>query len=120
MSSVQKFRLAFIKDLMDQAESISMTSKEATYLSSALISKAEVNKFFQNVLVMSVVDYVITNREYAYTIERHHLYLGGRNEEGNSFLNYETCDTLSQVDLLDKPEYFGRYYLMLSEMVSHE
>ena len=105
---------------MDQAESISMTSKEATYLSSALVTKAEMHKFFQHVLVMSVVDYVITNQEYAYTIERHHLYLGGRNEEGNSFLNYESCDTLSQLDLLSKPECFGRYYLMLSEMVSHE
>ena len=89
-------------------------------MSTALLTKAESQKFFQHMLVMSVVDYVITNREYAYTIERHHLYLGGRNEEGNSFLNYESCDTLSQTDLLGKPEYFGRYYLMLSEMMSHE
>ena len=110
----------FIKELMDQAENISMTSKDATFLTSALVTKLETQQFFQHVLVMSVVDYVITNQEYAYTIERHHLYLGGRNEEGNSFLNYESCDTLSQVDLLAKPEYFGRYYLMLSEMVSHE
>lgn len=110
----------FIKDLMAQAENISLTSKEAAYLSTALLTRAESQKFFQHMLVMSVVDYVITNREYAYTIERHHLYLGGRNEEGNSFLNYESCDTLSQTDLLSKPEYFGRYYLMLSEMMSHE
>lgn len=110
----------FIKDLMDQAETISINSKNATYLSGMLVTGGEAQKFFQQMLVMCVVDYVITNQEYAFTIERHHLYLGGRNEEGNSFLNYEICDTLSQVDLLSKPEYFGRYYLMLSEMMSHE
>lgn len=110
----------FIKDLMDQAEVISLESKEATYLSKALVTEGQAQRLFQQMVVMSVVDYVITNREYAYAIERHHLYLGGRNEEGNSFLNYQICDTLSQTDLLSKPEYFGRYYLMLSEMKSHE
>ena len=110
----------FIKDLMDQAESISLKSKDATYLCQALLTKGQTQKFFQQMTVMCVVDYVITNQEYAYAIERHHMYLGGRNEEGNSFLNYQMCDTLSQMDLLSMPEYFGRYFLMLSEMKSHE
>ena len=110
----------FIKDLMDQAESISLKSEDATYLCQALLTKGQTQKFFQQMTVMCVVDYVITNQEYAYAIERHHMYLGGRNEEGNSFLNYQMCDTLSQMDLLSMPEYFGRYFLMLSEMKSHE
>lgn len=110
----------FIKDLMDQAETISLESKDATYRSKALVTKGQTQKLFQQMLVMSVVDYIITNQEYAYAIERHHFYLGGRNEEGNSFLDYEGCDTLSQADLLSEPEYFGRYFLMLSEMKSHE
>lgn len=110
----------FIKDLMDQAEVISLESKDATYMSKALVTEGQTQKLFQQMLVMSVVDYIITNQEYAYAIERHHLYLGGRNEEGNSFLNYQVCDTLSQADLLSNPEYFGRYFLMLSEIKSHE
>lgn len=110
----------FIKDLMNQAESISLESRDATYMSRALVTEGQTQQLFQQMLVMSVVEYIITNQEYAYAIERHHLYLGGRNEEGNSFLNYEICDTLSQMDLLSMPEYFGRYFLMLSEMKSHE
>ena len=110
----------FIKDLMNQAEAISANSAVATYLSGALVTEEQSQTLFQQMVVMCVVDYIITNREYAFAIERHHLYLGGRNEEGNSFLNYSVCDTLSQTDLLSKPEYFGRYFLMLSEIKSHE
>lgn len=106
--------------LMEQAEQISADSKEAHYLVETEIEQSGIHSFFEHMTVMSVVDYVITNHEYATVIENHQHYLLGRNREGECYVSAVEGAPMADYDIWGSQIYTAKYILMLSEMLSHE
>lgn len=106
--------------LMEQAEQISADSKEAHYLVETQIEQSGIHSFFEHMTVMSVVDYVITNHEYATVIENHQHYLLGRNREGLCYVSAVEGAPMADYDIWGSQVYTAKYILMLSEMLSHE
>lgn len=101
----------FLRDMMDEAEMISAASKTGAYQVETEIEEGAAETFFTHMTVMSVVNYVITNLEYATVIENHHSYLAGVNPSGINYL---------ESDIWNDPVYTAQYLLILSEISSHE
>lgn len=79
--------------LMEKAEMIATQSRQADYL-----VEEKQDEFMDNMTVMSVVDYIITNHEYYTVIENHIHYLLGRNPKGVRAV--ETMDILDSARML--------------------
>lgn len=100
---------SFLDALMEDAGQIAKLSRENAFGVAEDWNEKDV--FWKNMTVMSVVNYVITNHEYAAVIKNHFDYLMGRNPEGRKEL-------LS--DVWKDPVYMAKYLLILSEISSHE
>lgn len=100
----------FLKKLMERAEEVCASSKEAPFLVNTAMEESE-EEFLKNMTVMSLVDYVITNHEYATVIENHHYYLLGRNSRGKCYVG--------SGELWENKVYVSQYIIMLSEVMSH-
>ena len=82
-----------MSSLMDKAEMIANASRQADYL-----VEEKQDEFMDNMTVMSVVDYIITNHEYYTVIENHIHYLLGRNPKGVHAV--DTMDILDSARML--------------------
>ena len=71
----------------------------------------EIDIILWDMVMLSVVEYVITNHEYGSLIENGHHYLSGRN---NMAYN------IWEKDLMEHPEWMASYILMLCEMKTHK
>lgn len=106
----------FLENLMDEAESI---AKEYKAADSLMEGKRTIEKVLWQMLLVSVVDYVITNHEYATVIENHQQYLAGRNKDAICYIGEENCDNAALICILNSPIHTAQYMVMLSEMMSH-
>lgn len=73
----------FMKVMMEEAEDISARSRSSSYLVWLEDGRAEL---MREMSVLTVVDYIIANHEYATVIENHLHYFLGRNEEAVSYV----------------------------------
>ena len=76
----------FMKEIMTQAEKISAASKESGYQVS-LEDSVTNEDILWDMIILTVVDKVISNHEYATVIENHLHYLLGRNPLAVSFVD---------------------------------
>ena len=67
--------------LREKAEQIAASSKQSSYYISDLRESYDITGILQDMLTMSVVNYVISNHEYRSILEAHYHYLLGRNPE---------------------------------------
>lgn len=110
----------FMNDLMEKAEQIALVaSKDPFFVTAKLIEEGELI-FFQNMTVMVLVDYVITNEEYGSLIEDHQHYLLGRNELGVSFFDFESCESIAEENFDTSSVWLAKYIMMLSEILSRK
>lgn len=109
------------KELMQRAEDIS----EAAGRSGYLVEEGEGNehnlKLLQNMMYLTMVDYMIANHEYDNVIENHLHYLMGRNKQAVCYIDIEGQSTYRQADeTMGIMKQFGadsRLIFMLSEIV---
>ncbi|MDE7251203.1 MAG: glycoside hydrolase family 9 protein, partial [Lachnospiraceae bacterium] len=109
------------KELMQRAEEISEGARSSVYL----VEEGEGNehnlKLLENMMYLTMVDYMISNHEYDNVIENHLHYLMGRNEQAICYIDNEGENNYSQTDeALGIMKQFGansKLIFMLSEIV---
>lgn len=111
---------AFMKEIMSAAEEISARSKESCYQVEADIGQNNNREIIWNMVVLTVVDYVISNHEYATVIENHLHYFLGRNSSAVSFVEGFGSRTLAQEEegdtIMDKGFKEAAFLFILSEI----
>lgn len=109
------------KKLMQRAEEISAAADRSGYL----VEEGEGNehnlKLLQNMMYLTMVDYMIANHEYDNVIENHLHYLMGRNEQAVCYIDIEGQNSYRRPDeTMGIMKQFGadsRLIFMLSEIV---
>lgn len=109
------------KQLMQKAEEISEVASNSGYL----VEEGEGNehnlKLLQNMMYLTMVDYMIANHEYDSVIENHFHYLMGRNEQAVCYIDIEGQSVNRQADeAMGIMKQFGadsKLIFMLSEIV---
>lgn len=107
--------------LMQKAEEISEGARSSVYL----VEEGEGNehnlKLLENMMYLTMVDYIISNHEYDNVIENHLHYFMGRNEQAVCYIENEGDNGYAQADdTLGIMKQFGadsRLIFMLSEIV---
>jgi len=77
----------FMKEIMNEAEEISAQAKNSFYQVDGTASQENIEDILWDMVVLTVVDYVIANHEYAMIIENHLHYLLGRNSMAISYMD---------------------------------
>lgn len=75
----------FMQEIMEKAETISAQSKESYYQVNVTNEQDNNEELLWDMVVLTVVDYVISNHEYATIIENHLHYFLGRNAMAVSY-----------------------------------
>ncbi len=98
--------------VMKQAEKISLSSSRERYYLSQNREQYEVEGILQDMAVMALVNYIITNHEYS-TLQKNYLdYLLGRNPEGYCLVEGFGARNMPQGQMVDK-ENAALFYLLL-------
>ena len=91
LNTVQEVNLdacsVMMKYIMKKAENISSLSKTGAFLVPANIEQSNNSELLDNMTIMILVDYVITNHEYDTIIENYLHYFLGRNLKAISYLD---------------------------------
>lgn len=77
----------FMKEIMNEAEEIAEHSKNSFYQVDTTVRQDNNEEILWDMVVLTVVDYVIANHEYAMIIENHLHYLLGRNFLSLSYMD---------------------------------
>ncbi|NLL78551.1 MAG: hypothetical protein GX234_01860 [Clostridiales bacterium] len=113
-----KFRM---DKLMDEVEAIASQSHEDLYQTVGAAAEGNMDGMLREMVRLAVVDYVITNHEYATVMENHLHYLLGRNPQASSYLG--GFGTYSQAgrkqDILKSPERSAELLFMMSAVMNH-
>lgn len=104
--------------LFAEAEDIAVRAKDNFYMTGSGLKQGE-DILLWEMLLVSAIDYVITNHEYATMIEDHLHYLAGSNEEAVCYIRwsekYADDGDTERNDVASLAE----YVMMLSEILSH-
>lgn len=110
----------FMKEIMGMAEEISARSKESYYQAETNKEQDNNGEILWNMVILTVVDYVISNHEYATVIENHLHYFLGRNSfavsyiedfGSRSFVQREGCEGIMDNGVLE-----SAFLFILSEV----
>lgn len=104
--------------LFAEAEDIAVRANDNFYMTGSGLKQGEA-KLLWEMLLVSAIDYVITNHEYATMIEDHLHYLAGSNEEAVCYIRWSEKNT--EVDESERTDVarLAEYVMMLSEILSH-
>ena len=102
-----------------QAESIAELSREKVYMVGSGMEEVSLSAVLWDMVVMSSVDYIITNHEYATIIENHQNYLAGQNENALCYISEKGSDDPADTPIGESCVNTARYIMMLSEILSH-
>ncbi len=109
---------SMMKVLFAEAEDIAVRANDNFYMTGSNLEQGE-DVLLWEMLLVSAIDYVITNHEYATMIEDHLHYLAGANEEAICNIRwsekYAGDGTEEQTDVAS----LAQYVMMLSEILSH-
>ncbi len=102
-----------------RAESIAELSREKVYMVGSGMEEVSLNEVLWDMVVLSSVDYIITNHEYATIIENHQNYLAGQNENALCYISEKGSDDPADTPIGESCVNTARYIMMLSEILSH-
>ncbi len=111
---------AMLQAIMDEAKSISESSKANKFFACANLEEEGMNAYLREMTIMSISNYVITNQEYATVIENHQDYLLGKNEKGICYIGLEGNEKMEEIDIFSSLASTSQYILMISEIISQE
>lgn len=94
----KKYCESIMKQLMSRAEKISAASRVGAYLTEGNPDFTDTKDLLWNMVILSIVDYVITNHEYATVIENYQHYFSGCNRSAVCLVNEEGCDSIGAAD----------------------
>ena len=77
----------FMKEIMNEAENISARAGNSFYQVNGTLTQENNDEIMWDMVVLTIVDYVIANQEYASIIENHLHYLLGRNSMAISYVD---------------------------------
>lgn len=98
-----------IRVVMNRAEEIVAGIPRLSYREKDM-TETDIDDMMWNMVVLSVVEYVITNYEYAGVIEDQYYFLWGRNARAHCFWEQDICG---------RPARMACYLMMLSEMKTY-
>lgn len=98
-----------IRVVMNRAEEIAAGIPRLAYRETDM-TETDIDEIMWNMVVLSVVEYVITNYEYAGVIEDQYYFLWGRNARAHCFWEQDICE---------RPARMACYLMMLSEMITY-
>lgn len=75
-----------MKELMSEAEEISESSRKSMYLTSGNMLQEDNDRLLNQMMRLTVVDYIIANHEYETVIENHLHYFMGRNAKSINYI----------------------------------
>ncbi len=106
------------KVLLDEAEYIAELAQEDVFSTGSSLAEESLEEILWDMVVVSSVDYIITNHEYATLIENHLHYLAGVNETAacHTCPDGESAGADIGKDCMSTAE----YVMMLSEILSHK
>ena len=107
-----------MKELLDEAEHIAERAQEDIFSTGRSLEEESLEEILWDMVVVSAVDYIITNHEYATLIENHLHYLAGTNETAVCHLSPDGESGAADIgkDCMSTAEYI----MMLSEILSHK
>ncbi len=97
---------SLIRVVMNQAEEVAAGIPRMS-VQEVDLSRESIDSMMWDMVILSVVEYVITNYEYGSLIESQYYFLWGRNEKSHCFREQE---------ISRQPAWIASYLLMLSEM----
>ena len=104
--------------LFAEAEDIAVRANDNFYMTGSGLEQGE-DILLWEMLLVSAIDYVITNHEYATMIEDHLHYLAGNNEEAVCYIRWsEKHADDGETERTDVAS-LAEYVMMLSEILSH-
>lgn len=106
--------------LFEEAEQIAVNAQTDAYLIGSGAKGESLENIFWDVLVLSVIDYIITNQEYATLIARHHDYLAGANEMAACYVPGAGGERELFEGITTSRFQLAGYIMLLTEMMSHE
>lgn len=107
--------------LMSKAEEVSKEAKASIYLVDESDGKDNNQKLLQNMMYLTMIDYIIANHEYESVIENHLHYFMGRNRKAISYIdnvgehNYKLVD--ENLGIMKQFDADSKLIFMLSEIV---
>lgn len=105
--------------LFDAAERVAEQAKMDTFMvGSSLADRGD--DMLWDMVVVSSIDYIITNQEYATIIENCHNYLSGANRDAVCYVPDDRRDRAAVTGLEGSCVNTAEYIMMLSEMMSHK
>lgn len=107
-------------DIFAQAEQIAAKAQTDIYLVGNSMKKESLEDIFWDTVVLSTIDYIITNQEYATLIARHHNYLAGANETADCYIPNAGGEREILEGITSSRFNIAGYIMLLSEMMSHE
>lgn len=108
--------------LMSKAEEISAAAKNSVYLVDEKEDEENNQRLLQNMMYLTMIDYIISNHEYESVIENHLHYFMGRNRSAVSYIddvgenNYKLLD--ESMGIMKQFDADSKLIFMLSEIVS--
>ncbi|MGN0431158.1 MAG: cellulase N-terminal Ig-like domain-containing protein [Lachnospiraceae bacterium] len=106
-----------LQALFTEAEEIAVRANENVYMTGSTLQEGE-EKILWDMILVSAIDYVITNNEYATMIEEHLHYLAGENETAECLVTWSENGTGDRAEENSVVRLAG-YVMMLSEILSH-
>ena len=106
-----------LQALFAEAEEIAVRANENVYMTGSTLQEGE-EKILWDMILVSAIDYVITNNEYATMIEEHLHYLAGENETAECLVTWSENGAGDRTEENSVVRLAG-YVMMLSEILSH-
>lgn len=123
-STKRKVNMELCAELMagvfDEAEQIAVNAQTDAYLIGGGTDGTGLENIFWDALVLSVIDYIITNQEYATLIARHYDYLAGTNETASCYIPDAGGERELFEGVTASRFNLAGYIMLLTEMMSHE
>lgn len=105
--------------LFTEAESIAQAAGDSFYMVGSDIYTESTGDILWDMVVVSSIDYIITNHEYATMIENHQNYLAGENEAALCYITDPRGDNAAKAGIGEDCVSTARYIMLLSEIMSH-
>lgn len=114
--------------LLNKAEMIAEHAQQNVYGIGCSIQEESLEEILWNAVIMSSIDYVITNNEYATIIQNFYNYIAGENESAENFIQFQIDTQANAGDIKEENSHkigsdyknTARYIMILSEIMSHE
>lgn len=112
--------------ILDKAEGIAQYAQQSVFGIGCSIREETLEEVVWDAVIVSSIDYVITNNEYATIIQNYQNYIAGENELAESFIQIH-AEEQKKMDDFEGEKKIGSdykntagYIMILSEIMSHE